>query len=130
MSQPPKQCLVRHYLIDPYEIHYLRFIVEAYPGIGVVSTTTPRSGLYELPLRRDASPWFPRYWKRSGKTSNSGSRPGFGSFAQPRRNKLIATRRGSTLTLLIYYEPGDSAVGRLSRAVAQTRIRPPGPSET
>jgi len=44
MSQPPKQCLVRHYLIDPYEIHYLRFIVEAYPGIGVLSTTTPRSG--------------------------------------------------------------------------------------
>ncbi|MFZ2448493.1 MAG: DUF4911 domain-containing protein [Syntrophobacteraceae bacterium] len=50
MSQPPKRCLVRHYLIDPYEIHYLRFIVEAYPGIGVVSTTDPALGLVSIAI--------------------------------------------------------------------------------
>ena len=43
-----EKCSVGYYLIDPYEIHYLRFIVEAYPGIGVVSTVDPALGLVSI----------------------------------------------------------------------------------
>ncbi len=50
MSTPPKQCIVRHYLIDPYQIHYLRFIIEAYEGIGVVSTVDPALGLVSIAI--------------------------------------------------------------------------------
>ncbi|MHC1728294.1 MAG: DUF4911 domain-containing protein [Syntrophobacteraceae bacterium] len=50
MSSPPEQCSVHHYLIDPYQIHYLRFIVEAYPGIGVVSTIDPALGLVSIAI--------------------------------------------------------------------------------
>ncbi len=50
MDHPPNRCLVRHYLINPYQIHYLRFIVEAYPGIGVVSTVDPTLGLVSIAI--------------------------------------------------------------------------------
>ncbi len=50
MDHPPDRCLVRHYLINPYQIHYLRFIVEAYPGIGVVSTVDPALGLVSIAI--------------------------------------------------------------------------------
>jgi hypothetical protein len=43
-----QECTVCYYLIDPYEIHYLRFIVEAYPGLGVVSTVDPALGLVSI----------------------------------------------------------------------------------
>jgi hypothetical protein len=39
---------VHTYLIDPYQIHYLRFIVEAYEGLGVVSTIDPALGLVSI----------------------------------------------------------------------------------
>jgi hypothetical protein len=39
---------VRNYLIDPYQIHYLRFIIEAYPGMAVVSTIDSTLGLVSI----------------------------------------------------------------------------------
>jgi hypothetical protein len=39
---------VRHYLIAPHQIHFLRFIIEAYPGMGVVSTVDPELGLVSI----------------------------------------------------------------------------------
>ncbi len=50
MDEPPSRCIVRHYLVDPYQIHYLRFIIEAYPGIGVVSTVDSSLGLVRLAI--------------------------------------------------------------------------------
>lgn len=50
MGPPPQNCVVRQYMIDPYQIHYLRFIIEAYPGIGVVSTVDPALGLVSLAI--------------------------------------------------------------------------------
>jgi hypothetical protein len=48
MKPTAENCGVRYYVIDPYEIHYLRFILEAYPGIGVVSTVDPALGLVSI----------------------------------------------------------------------------------
>ena len=48
MQNPPEECSVRNYLIDPYQIHYLRFIIEAYPGMAVVSTVDPGLGLISI----------------------------------------------------------------------------------
>lgn len=48
MKAPVKECSIRYYLVAPYEIHYLRFIVEAYPGLGVVSTVDPALGLVSI----------------------------------------------------------------------------------
>jgi hypothetical protein len=44
MQIPPEECTVRNYVIDPHQIHYLRFIVEAYEGLGVVSTVDSAMG--------------------------------------------------------------------------------------
>jgi hypothetical protein len=41
---------VRNYLIDPHQIHYLRFIIEAYPGLAVVSTVDPALGLVSIAI--------------------------------------------------------------------------------
>ncbi len=48
MQPPPEECSVRNYLIDPYQIHYLRFIIEAYPGMAVVSTLDATLGLVSI----------------------------------------------------------------------------------
>ncbi len=48
--QSPSECTVRHYLIDPRQIHHLRFIIEAYPGIGVVSTIDSGLGLVSIAI--------------------------------------------------------------------------------
>ncbi|MGO9020777.1 MAG: DUF4911 domain-containing protein [Syntrophobacteraceae bacterium] len=48
MQTLPEECSVRNYLIDPYQIHYLRFIIEAYPGMAVVSTVDSKLGLVSL----------------------------------------------------------------------------------
>ena len=50
MQSPPEQCTTRTYIIDPYQIHYLRFIMEAYPGLAVVSTLDPALGLVSLAI--------------------------------------------------------------------------------
>jgi hypothetical protein len=46
----PRNCVVRHILISPGEIHFLRFIMEAYEGIGVVTTIDPTLGLVQLSI--------------------------------------------------------------------------------
>ena len=46
----PEECSVRNYLIDPCQIHYLRFIIEAYPGMAVVSTVDSKLGLVSIAL--------------------------------------------------------------------------------
>ncbi len=48
MEHSAVSCNLLHFLIDPYEIHYLRFIIEAYPGIGVVSTLDSGLGLVRI----------------------------------------------------------------------------------
>lgn len=48
MKASAEKCSVCYYLINPYEIHYLRFILEAYPGIGVVTTVDPGLGLVSI----------------------------------------------------------------------------------
>jgi hypothetical protein len=48
LQNPPEECSVHNYLIDPYQIHYLRFIIEAYPGLAVVSTVNPKLGLVSI----------------------------------------------------------------------------------
>ena len=48
MKIPPEKCSVCNYLIDPYQIHYLRFIIEAYPGMAVVSTIDSTLGLVSI----------------------------------------------------------------------------------
>lgn len=48
METIPRKSTIRRIIIDPYEIHYLRFILEAYEGIGVVSTIDSALGLMQL----------------------------------------------------------------------------------
>jgi hypothetical protein len=50
MQSSAQRCRVFYYLIDPYQIHYLRFILEAYPGLGVVSTVDPALGLVSISI--------------------------------------------------------------------------------
>lgn len=50
MTTPAISCTVRNCIIDPHEIHYLRFIVEAYEGIGVVSTIDSALGLVSIAI--------------------------------------------------------------------------------
>jgi hypothetical protein len=50
LTEIPNQCLVRHVLVCPSEIHFLRFILEAYEGIAVVTPLAPRLGLVRLSI--------------------------------------------------------------------------------
>ena len=50
MRNSLQECIVRNYLIDPYQIHYLRFLIEAYPGMAVVSTIKPALGLVSIAI--------------------------------------------------------------------------------
>ncbi|MCE5334720.1 MAG: DUF4911 domain-containing protein [Desulfobacteraceae bacterium] len=50
MQPQAQSCIIRNYIIAPYEIHYLRFIVEAYEGIGVVSTIDSALGLVSIAI--------------------------------------------------------------------------------
>jgi hypothetical protein len=36
------------YRVDPYEIHYLKFILEAYDGLATLTTLDPQEGLIQL----------------------------------------------------------------------------------
>jgi hypothetical protein len=47
---------VRNYLIDPCRIHYLRSIIEAYPGVAVVSTIDPAIGLVSIAIAPGCEP--------------------------------------------------------------------------
>lgn len=48
MHKVPRKCGVRHLILPPAEIHYLRFILEGYEGIGMVTTLDPKLGLVRL----------------------------------------------------------------------------------
>ncbi len=50
MGNNPEYCSVRRIIIRPSEIHYLRFILEAYEGIAVVSTLDSKLGLMKLSI--------------------------------------------------------------------------------
>ena len=44
------ECVIRHFIIAPSEIHLLRFILEAYEGIGMVTTIQAELGLVRLSI--------------------------------------------------------------------------------
>ena len=50
MHKPATACVIRHFIIAPYEIHYLRFILEAYEGVAVLTTLQPRLGMVRLSI--------------------------------------------------------------------------------
>lgn len=46
----PTECTVRRIIVAPNEIHTLRFLLEGYDGLAVVSTEDPRLGLVRLSI--------------------------------------------------------------------------------
>jgi len=44
----PESSIKKYYRIDRREIHYLRFILEAYAGLAVLRTLDPQKGLVVL----------------------------------------------------------------------------------
>ncbi len=46
----PKNCTQYRAIIDPRQIHYLRFILEAYEGLALVSTLDQKLGLVLLSI--------------------------------------------------------------------------------
>jgi hypothetical protein len=43
-----ERCTLEHYLVKPSQIHYLRFILEAYEGIATMTTRDPSLGWVQL----------------------------------------------------------------------------------
>ena len=43
-------CTARHFLVSPQEIHFLRFILEGYEGMAVVTTLEPEAGLVQVSI--------------------------------------------------------------------------------
>jgi hypothetical protein len=41
------------YQVDPYEIHYLKFVLEAYEGLATLTTLDSSSGLVQLAVPID-----------------------------------------------------------------------------
>ena len=50
MKNTPSECTKRHFILLPPQIHFLRFILEAYEGIGLVTTLDAKLGLIELSI--------------------------------------------------------------------------------
>jgi len=48
LDKTPEECLKRHYIMPPAHVHILRFILEAYEGLGLITTLDPDLGLIEL----------------------------------------------------------------------------------
>ncbi|HBD08659.1 MAG TPA: hypothetical protein DCZ69_10400 [Syntrophobacteraceae bacterium] len=48
----PTHCTVWHLIIRPREIHFLRFILEAYEGVATLTTLEPKLGLIRLNIAR------------------------------------------------------------------------------
>lgn len=44
----PKRCTVRYVIVDPSEIHFLSFTVQAYEGIATVTTLDSGLGLVRI----------------------------------------------------------------------------------
>ena len=45
---PQKRSTLWIYQVDPHEIHYLKFILEAYEGLTTLTTLDPQRGLVQL----------------------------------------------------------------------------------
>jgi hypothetical protein len=45
---PQQSSALLIYQVDPYEIHYLKFILEAYEGLATLTTLDPQKGLIQL----------------------------------------------------------------------------------
>ena len=41
-------CTIRHFFVHPREIYFLRFILEGYDGLAVVTTLQPKAGLVQI----------------------------------------------------------------------------------
>jgi hypothetical protein len=57
MAVTPKRSDLLLYRVDPYEIHYLKFILEAYEGLATLTTLDSKTGLIQLavpPGRKDS----------------------------------------------------------------------------
>ena len=39
------ECLTQYYRVDRREIAYIKFVLESYDGVGVLSTVEPQAGL-------------------------------------------------------------------------------------
>ena len=50
LQKRSKTCVKKHFIISPSHIHLLRFTIEAYEGIGVVTTIDAGLGLIELSI--------------------------------------------------------------------------------
>ncbi|MCG6916949.1 MAG: DUF4911 domain-containing protein [Deltaproteobacteria bacterium] len=48
MAVNPKRSDLLFYRVDPYEIHYLKFILEAYEGLATLTTLDSEKGLIQL----------------------------------------------------------------------------------
>ncbi|MFZ0134727.1 MAG: DUF4911 domain-containing protein [Desulfobacterales bacterium] len=50
LSSPvlPMECLTKYYRVDRREIAYIKFVIESYEGVGMLSTIDPRAGLVVL----------------------------------------------------------------------------------
>jgi len=44
----PTSCTIHRFLMDPIQIHYLRFVLEAYEGMAILSTIDRKLGLVQL----------------------------------------------------------------------------------
>ena len=47
-GSPQQSSALLIYQVDPYEIHYLKFILEAYEGLATLTTLDPKEGLIQL----------------------------------------------------------------------------------
>ena len=50
MQRPLEACIKKYFIMPPAKIHLLRFILEAYEGIALVTTLDPDLGLIELSI--------------------------------------------------------------------------------
>ena len=48
ITEHPQRASLWIYRVDPYEIHYLKFILEAYEGLATLTTLDPQEGLVQL----------------------------------------------------------------------------------
>jgi hypothetical protein len=44
----PQRSSLWIYRVDPYEIHYVKFILEAHEGLATLTTLDPKEGLIQL----------------------------------------------------------------------------------
>jgi hypothetical protein len=56
MTTIPRKCTVLDGIIVPREVHYLRFILEAYEGIAVLTTLDPQLGHIRLSVAPGCEP--------------------------------------------------------------------------